>query len=141
MPMKIYRLILIFICLLVSVKVYAQESSPVTISFRNAPLETVLAQIKKQTGISFFYNKEVVASAGKISVQAEKKDLKTVLELCLNNTPITYNIIGNIVVLVNKSAKKNPDGTIDFSQEFFSQNAVHGVVADVKGIKVNGAGV
>jgi len=139
--MKIYRLIFIFICLLINVRLYAQQSPPITISFKNAPLETVLGQIKKQTGISFFYNKEVVASAGKISVQAEKKDLKTVLELCLHNTPVTYTIIGNIVVLVNKSAKKNPDGTIDFSQDFFSQNAVHGVVADVKGIKLNGASV
>ena len=75
--MKIYRLILIFICLLINVRLYAQQSPTITVSFKNAPLETVLGQIKKQTGISFFYNKDVVASAGKISVQAEKKDLKT----------------------------------------------------------------
>jgi len=139
--MKIFRLLLLFICLLTNVKLFAQQQQTITLSLKNAPLETVLAQIKKQTGISFFYNKDIISIAGKITVQAEKKDLQTVLNLCFKNTPVTYAVVNNIVVLVNKNAKKNADGTPELANDLFTQITVHGFVYNTQGVRLNGANV
>jgi TonB-linked SusC/RagA family outer membrane protein len=139
MRMKIFRLLLLFICLLSNVKLFAQQT--ITLSLKNAPLETVLAQIEKQTGITFFYNKDIISIAGKITVQAEKKDLQTVLNLCFKNTPVTYAVVNNIVVLVNKNAKKNADGTPELANDLFSQITVHGFVHNTQGVRLNGANV
>ncbi|RYE20087.1 MAG: SusC/RagA family TonB-linked outer membrane protein [Sphingobacteriales bacterium] len=137
--MKILKLLFFLICLFTSVNLFAQQTPTVTISVKNAPLETVLAQIKKQTGISFFYDKEILATAGKITVQAEKADPQTVLNQCLKNTPVTYTVVGNIIVLANKNSKKNEDGTLKLNNNLFSQATVHGTVYNIHGTRLNGA--
>ncbi|MDR3697041.1 SusC/RagA family TonB-linked outer membrane protein [Mucilaginibacter sp.] len=140
--MKIFRLLLFLICLLTTGSLFAQQQQqPITLSLKNVPLETVLAQIKKQTGISFFYSKEILIKAGKVSVQVDKKDLQTTLTTCLQNTPVTYMVVGNIIVLVDKHAKKNADGTPVLNETMFAQVAVHGFVSNLAGTGLNGASV
>ncbi|BAU54066.1 SusC/RagA family TonB-linked outer membrane protein [Mucilaginibacter gotjawali] len=140
--MKIFRLLLFLICLLTTGSLFAQQQQqPITLSLKNVPLETVLTQIKKQTGISFFYSKEILIKAGKVSVQVDKKDLQTTLTTCLQNTPVTYMVVGNIIVLVDKHAKKNADGTLELNENMFSQVAVHGFVYNLAGTGLNGASV
>jgi TonB-linked SusC/RagA family outer membrane protein len=139
--MKFFKLLLIIISLFTSVTLYAQQTPTVTLSVKNVPLETVLAQIKKQTGISFFYDKEILATAGKVTVQVEKATPESVIKLCLKNTPVTYSIVGNIIVLVNKNSKKNEDGTFKLNYDLFSQGTIRGRVYNPQGLSLNGATV
>src|ERR1700761_5435444 len=139
--MKICRLLLLFICLLMSVRLYAQQSSPVTLSFKNAPLETIILQIKKQTGVNFFYNKDILKLAGRITIQADKAELESVLNKCLKNTPVSYAFIGNIVVLSNKNGAKNADGSPVLGSNMFTNITANGVIANVRGERLNGPSV
>jgi TonB-linked SusC/RagA family outer membrane protein len=136
--MKIIRLLLLFICLLTNVKLFAQQSQIITLSLKNVPLETVFSQIKKQTGITFVYNKDILKIAGKVSVQAEKADLQTVLKQVFHNTSINFTVVGKTVVLSNK---KNADGNIILDNSFFSTGSAHGFVYTIGGARLNGASV
>ncbi|MDR3694218.1 SusC/RagA family TonB-linked outer membrane protein [Mucilaginibacter sp.] len=123
-----------------SVTLFAQQSQTITLSLKNVPLETVFSQIKKQTGITFVYNKDILKIAGKVSVQAEKADLQTVLKQLFHNTSINFTVYGNTVVL---STKKNADsnGNIIIDSSFFSKGSVHGFVSNAGGEKLTGANV
>ncbi|TCC91055.1 SusC/RagA family TonB-linked outer membrane protein [Pedobacter hiemivivus] len=136
--MKFFTLSLIFICLLTSIQLFGQKPPTITLSLKNVPLEKVLAQIKKQTGITFAYNKEVLKTAGKLSVQAEKADLETVLKACFQNTTINYTIFEKTVVLSNKN---DDNGNITTDGSFFSKGAVHGFVYDSNKKNLSGASV
>lgn len=136
--MKVFTLLLIFICLLTSVQLYGQKPPAITLSVKNVSLETVLAQIKKQTGITFVYNKEVLKIAGKLSIQVEKADLKTVLKMCFRNTSVNFSVYGNTVAL---STKNDEDGNMVTDSSFFSQGVVHGSVYDIHQKSLSGASV
>jgi TonB-linked SusC/RagA family outer membrane protein len=136
--MKVFTLLLIFICLLTSVQLYGQKPPAITLSVKNVPLETVLAQIKKQTGITFVYNKEVLKITGKLSIQVEKADLETVLKMCFRNTSVNFSVYGNTVAL---STKNDADGNMVTDSSFFSQGAVHGSVYDIHQKSLSGASV
>ena len=128
-------------CLLFSARLLAQPPREITLSIKNAALDTVLAEIKKQAAVSFFYDKEIPGVAGKVSVHVKKADLSTVLNLCFKNTPISYTVVGNIVVLVIDNTKKNADGSPKSPDEAAPQNNVRGIVYGSKGVRLNGASV
>ncbi|MBN9383163.1 MAG: SusC/RagA family TonB-linked outer membrane protein [Chitinophagaceae bacterium] len=126
-------------CLLFSVRLPAQQAREITLSVKDAPLETVLAEIKKQTGVSFFYNKEIPGTVGKVSLHVKRADLQTVLNQCFKNTPISYSVVGNIVVIVIDNAKKNGDTGPKIQETPPPQSDVHGIVYGSKDERLNGA--
>lgn len=136
--MRIFRLLLV--CLLLHVKLYAQQTKSLNISVRNVPLETVLAQIKKQTGVSFFYKKEVLKNVGKITVEAKNATLKTVLDQCLEDTQIGYTIVGNVVTLAVRTAK-GANSEKQLESDNSSQSSVKGMVYNSRGERLSGANV
>jgi TonB-linked SusC/RagA family outer membrane protein len=136
--MRIYKLLLIFICLLTSVTLRAQQTPTITLSLKDVPLETVLSHLKKQVGVTFVYNGEMLKKIGKISVSVEKADLQTVLRQIFRNSTFRYVIEGNIVVLTNK---KDASGNNKIDSTFFSQGIVQGFVYDTRQEGLNGATV
>lgn len=139
--MKIFRRLLMLICLFKAASGYAQQQQQtITLSLKNVPLETALSEIKKQTGISFFYNKEILSKVGKVTVQVDKKDLQTTLAICFKNKPVSPMIVGHIVVLTDPTAKKNADGSPQLD-DVFSQVTVHGFVRNIGGAGLSGASV
>jgi len=140
--MKMLKFLLLICCLLINERLFSQQSQTITLSLKNAPLATVLSEIKKQTGISFFYKKELLAVAGKVSVEADKADLQTVMAKCLRNTPITYSFLAdNLIVLTNKNEKKNAGGTSQTDNDLISGFTVRGTVFNTSGERLNGATV
>jgi TonB-linked SusC/RagA family outer membrane protein len=123
--MRIYKLLLIFICLLTNVSLNAQQTQPISLSIKNDPLETALGQIRKQTGITFFYDKEILKIIGNISIRIEKADIQTVLKQIFRHTSVSYIIEGNVVVLSNK---KEADRNITMDSSFLSKGGVHGFI-------------
>ncbi|MBB3053803.1 DUF4974 domain-containing protein [Mucilaginibacter gotjawali] len=148
--MKIFRLLLFLICQLTTVSLLAQhmrlgvqeqpQPATITLSLKNVPLETVLSQIKKQAGIRFVYTKDILKIAGKVSVQAEKADLETVLKQLFHNTSINFTVFGNTVELSTKK-NANVSGNVQPDNSFFSKGIAHGFVYTTGGVRLNGAGV
>ncbi|MFA4870200.1 MAG: SusC/RagA family TonB-linked outer membrane protein [Pedobacter sp.] len=132
--MKMYRLLLVFICLLASAQLYAQKEPTITLSLKNVPLETVITQIKKQTGIQIFYDLDILKKAGRVSITVKEANLRTALNQCLLNTPVGYNLVGGkIVVLIDKTQPKDDDGKPAINMNAFSKGTVHGFVYNTQG--------
>jgi TonB-linked SusC/RagA family outer membrane protein len=97
--MKLTTILLLVTCLQVSAKGYAQR---ISISEKNAPLEKVIQQIKKQTGYQFWYEDKLLQKARPVSVTVQSASLEDVLKLVFANQPLTYEIIGKTIAIKEK---------------------------------------
>lgn len=98
----VMKLVIIFItvaCLQVSARVLAQK---VTLNEKDAPLEKVFNDIKKQTGYIFFYEKNTLDGTSKVSIDVKNADLRDVLKLCFTNQPLAYTIAGTTIGVKKK---------------------------------------
>jgi len=132
--------VLLFVCLLAGSKAHAQT---VTLSVKNASLETVLRQIKKQTGYSFFYNESIFNKTGKITMNVKNAAIAAALEECLGKQPtLNYEIVGNTVVITEKEDKqKEPADSSRFTIQGSTGVTIHGTVYTTRYEKLANASV
>ena len=102
--MKFLAFFLFVGCLQVSAKTSAQT---VTLSGKNLSLEKVFKEIKKQTGYDFWYENKLLQRAGKINVELKNVPLEEALESCLQNQPLSWSVVGKIIVLKEKDQVVN----------------------------------
>lgn len=103
--MKLTAIILLVGCLQVSAAGYSQK---VTISRKNASLETVFKDIKKQTGYLFFYNAKILDAAHEVNVDLKDAPLTDALKETLRGQPFTYSIVNNTIVITYKKEEATP---------------------------------
>src|SRR5262245_59444963 len=94
--MKLTAILLTATCLQISAAGYSQK---VTLAERNAYLGKVFREIKKQTGYSFFFDESWIKQAASITINVKDASLERALDICFNNQPLTYTIVGNTVVV------------------------------------------
>ncbi len=94
LSMKISALLILLPLLHVSAAGFSQ----IRLYEENAPLERILNSIKKQTGYSFFYDIKDVKDS-RISISVSNASLDQALSICFKNTPFSYKVIENNVVL------------------------------------------
>ena len=119
--MKLTAIILLATSLQIHASGYAQN---VSLSEKNAPLEKIFQEIKKQTGYSFLYSSEVLNRARTIDIVVRNAPLNEVLKICFNNQPLTWELEGKVIIV-----KPVPEQTIT------------GTVKDSKGNALEGASV
>ncbi|TXH23016.1 MAG: SusC/RagA family TonB-linked outer membrane protein, partial [Chitinophagaceae bacterium] len=102
LAMKLTVILMLAAVMQISAKAYTQQF---TFSEKNASLEKVFKQIKAQSEYVFFYEQNVVDKAMPININVKKASLKTVLDLCFENQPLSYKIVGKTVVV--KSVEKS----------------------------------
>jgi TonB-linked SusC/RagA family outer membrane protein len=106
-PLKLLRVMKItFILLIVSIleikaEVYAQK---LNLSKKNAPLEQIFKEIRKQNGYNFLYNPEMLNQTKPISITVNNASLEEVLQKCFQDQPVTYVVTNNTVVVSKKPA-------------------------------------
>ena len=125
---------IIAFCLFFSQAVSAREQEqPITISLKNASLESVFSEIRKQTGINFIYTKDLLQRAAKVSIEVRNESLQKVMELVMKDQPLTYTLLDEYVVIKKKPAPVAwvPEGP----------RVVKGIVTNHKGDAVMGATV
>jgi len=129
---KLTAILLLCFCL----KVTASSGQQVTLNVKNASLESVLREIKKQTGYNFLYKDEVLEKAAKVTVSLKNASLQEALEACFKNQPLTYQVEGKGITVKEKirpkenDRYKQTDGTI-----------IKGTVSDSIGTPLIGATV
>ncbi|HLT81656.1 MAG TPA: SusC/RagA family TonB-linked outer membrane protein [Cyclobacteriaceae bacterium] len=79
-------------------------SQNVTINERNAPLEKIFREIKRQTGYVFFYNQEFLRKARNVTVQLRDAPLTDALDQCLKGQPLSYVIENKSIIITEKPA-------------------------------------
>src|SRR5690348_10559557 len=76
--MRLTAILLLTVCLQVSART---EGQTITLAAKNKPLEKVFGEIKKQSGFSFIYGRELINSARRVNVNVKNEPLVRVLEL------------------------------------------------------------
>jgi TonB-linked SusC/RagA family outer membrane protein len=102
--MKLIAVFLFVTCLQVSAKTSAQN---ITLTGKNLSLEKIFKEIKKQTGYDFWYENKLIQRTGKINVELKSATLENALEICLQDQPLSWSIVGNIIVLKQKEQVPN----------------------------------
>ncbi|HRO85870.1 MAG TPA: SusC/RagA family TonB-linked outer membrane protein [Niabella sp.] len=94
--MNFVTILLLACCLQISAHVSSQG---ITLNVRNAPLERVFREIRKQTGYTFMYTETILKEARKVSVHVKNSSLQEALAICFSTQPFTYKIIDKTIVL------------------------------------------
>lgn len=98
--MRLTIVILIASLLQVSASTFAQR---ITMNLHNVSLESVLKEIRIQTGYSFLYDVKTVNSAQHISVSVADAEVTDVLQKALSGLELDYQIDGKIVSILKKA--------------------------------------
>jgi TonB-linked SusC/RagA family outer membrane protein len=97
--MKLTAVLLITVSLQLSAKSYAQK---VTLKENNISLQKVFSEIRKQTGLQFFYADEVLQDAKRVSVNIKNGTVEEVLDVCFKDQQLAYNISENTIIVKRK---------------------------------------
>ena len=109
------------------------RAQTVSLNFQNAPIEKAFTEITKQTGFSFIYTRAQVKNAKPVTVKASNISLKSALDLCFANQPLSFLLEEKHVVVRDKIEKK-PEQPIQEPQ----RNEVTGRVLNTSGEPVAG---
>lgn len=103
--LALFRFTRIFVLILVlglSTISASAVSQVVTIHLNNVTLQEVFKEITKLTGYDFLYNNDEINQVGKVSINAEEKDVHDVLSVCLHGTRLGYVIKDQVIVISPK---------------------------------------
>lgn len=123
-------LIIIFCCILqlTCAKAFSQ-SSVISLNLKNVSVEQVLNAIESKTAYSFLCNKNLVDLSRKVTVRAEKQNVRQILTEIFKGTDVTFVIDGKHIVL----SKTENKSTLPHSHK------ITGKVTDRKGNAIIGA--
>ena len=88
--MKLTTILLLAACLQLAAKGYSQK---VTLDLRDASLEQVCKEIRKQTGFQFLYDDYLVNLAGRITVRVKEVTVEEALAKALASTGFTFKMV------------------------------------------------
>jgi TonB-linked SusC/RagA family outer membrane protein len=91
-------------CLQVTARGLGQS---ISLTLKEAPLEKVFKEIKKQTGYSFVYTRVQLNSTHSINCELKNVEIETALKIVLADQPITYVVEGHYVVIQSKDTSAN----------------------------------
>lgn len=121
--MKLTAMLMFIGIMNLSAAVYSQN---ISISRRNANLETIFKDIKAQTGYTFFYTEKVNTTAQKIDVNLKNVPLADALDYCLKGQGLGYTIINKTIVI----RQTPPEPTVPPDKPADNILKVQGVVID-----------
>jgi TonB-linked SusC/RagA family outer membrane protein len=131
--MKLTSVLLLSVCLQAHAASYGQS---ISLSVKNASLEKVFEEIKKQTGYSIFFNYRLIEKAHPVTLHIRNEAIGKVLEACLHDQGLDYEIEnGSIVITRSNLSPPAPITSLPPPLE------IHGTVTDDKGLPLAGASV
>lgn len=104
----------------------------ITLDAKNEKVEKVLAEIKKQTGMTLIFSDQVVDVNRPVSIRVADCSVKDVLEKLFAGTKVTYEISNNKIYLKKREVKQSSPA---------KNKKLTGVVKDATGEAIIGANV
>jgi TonB-linked SusC/RagA family outer membrane protein len=130
------------IFLLGFMQVNASSFAQITIKEKNTSLINVFKEIRKQAGVDFFYNSELLNKALPVSIEVSNATLEETLLKSFKGQPFTY-VINEKTVIVKEnepSLVQTSINTINFAMsKLFTDIDVRGKVVGDKGESLPGA--
>lgn len=108
----------------------------ISLTQSNAPLKTVLTELRLQSGYNFVYTDDLLSMAKPIDIKVEKADFEDVLIQIFKEQPLTYSINRNTITLKEKELVFNKP-LIEIQKDI----VVRGVVTDSDGETLTGVSV
>lgn len=115
-------------------------SQTVSYSGKNVTLETVFAEVEKQTGYFFLYPKNALAGTGKLRLKASNMPLVDFLNMVFRDQPLKYSIASKTINVSPLKARVT-EGKPSDSSLMEAPQPVSGRVVDSLGNPVAGASV
>lgn len=109
---------------------YSQSTS-MSISLKNASVQTVLQQVEDQTEFYFLYSRSVVDVDRIVNIQLKDAKIKEVLDVLFSGSEVAYKVDGRQIVLSPKN-----ESSVTESQQ---QKTVIGKVTDSSGSPLPGS--
>ena len=134
LAMRLAAVFLFIACMQVSAAGYSQR---VSLSQRNAPLEKVFKDIRRQTGYLFLYGNKALQNAKKVDIEVKDASLEEVLNQCFKDQPFTYAIVEKTIVVRPRLELDQPSIPIPL----IPPAEIHGKVTDAKGNPLQGVSV
>jgi len=101
------------------------QDKKVTLTFKNVSIETVLNEIKRQTGVNLLYNSQMFSGSRPVSVDVKNEPLESALKQMLS--PQGFEFVYENGILVIKKQKQS--------------HRIHGTVCNDSGEPVPGASI
>ncbi|HXO77364.1 MAG TPA: TonB-dependent receptor plug domain-containing protein, partial [Puia sp.] len=119
--MKLTAIFILAVCLQVSATGFSQG---VTLSFRNASLERVFKEVKKQTGYSFVYTRELLDEANGVTIKTENLPVQETLERCFQGMPLTFVIRDKFIIIKSRVMPPELLRLVDTTRPGVSDNRI-----------------
>ncbi|MGV3509200.1 MAG: TonB-dependent receptor [Sphingobacteriaceae bacterium] len=126
--MKLTSILLFAACFQLSATGYSQS---ISLSEKNATIESVFEKIKNQSGYLFWYKLDLLKNTSKVNIKIKNASVEQALKQILINQPLTFEIIDKTIVVKSKTETGSIKKAIDVS----------GTVTDEKGEPLPGASV
>ncbi len=114
----------------------ASNAQRITLSKKNATLQQLFKEIRKQSGYDFFYNLEDIRKAKRVDITVRNEMLEEVLSRCFEDQPFTFMFKDKTVII--KETKSDP---ILYKSDFLQKVELKGKVTDDKGGPIPGVSV
>ena len=139
--LRIMKLTVVFLFvtfLSVSASSLAQKT---TIRVNNTSLKQVFREIRQKMGYTFVFNEQIVNKEGKVSLDITSDDIHEILNKCLENTSLNYEIQGDVIVILfqeKQITKEEEKGVVKITGNVKDKNGspLPGVTVLVKGTTV-----
>ncbi len=136
--MKLTAIFLLVAALHVSARVYPQR---VSISGKQLSLSQVFEEIQQQTGYALVVNKSLLKKTNPVSLNVQNATLQEVLDKCLKEQGLSYQISNKIIVITSKQADAAQQRSATTLYYQAAAASVHGRVLDEKGNPLQGVSV
>ena len=118
-------------------KSYSQTTK-LNLQLKDATLEQVIWAIKEKTEFDFFYNSDDIQDVKGLDIDSKNSTADEILELCLRNTSLTYEIVNKTVIIKKSELKKEPSKTKEPGEQQPQAKTVKGRIIDAGGSPIPG---
>lgn len=133
--MKLIAILLLVGCLQVSAKGYAQK---ITLHEKNAPLQKIFKEIRKQSGYLFLYTDELIRDSRNTDVVVKEVPLEEALKAAFKEQPLTFTIVNKTIIVRRLNEPLREQSLLP---GLFAKHTVRGIVVDGDNAPVSGASV
>ncbi len=127
--MRLITILMFGVMMQVSASSSAQK---ITLSRRDATLESVFQSLREQSGYDFVFNMKLMAKAKPVTIDLKEVSLSEALRICFANQIFTYSISDKTIIVEERSLA---DKILDYFQDI----DVVGTVFDERGAPLPGA--
>jgi len=139
LSMKLTVIFLLIAFTQVNAAAFAQGK--ISLNEKNASLQKILKEIKRQSGYNIFFIQSDLKKAGTVSINVQDVPLSDALDLCFKNQSLTYTFQGNTIVVKERKPKVNNVHDLIQNEPINKVIDITGSITDETGKGIPGASI